>query len=212
MAEFFYRCGPNEYGPLTSAELKRLAQTGRVGAADEIRQGRSGKWVLAETVPGLFPHLVPHREVTINRDRGSHRDLAINEMDVVTEIPPANIAERGVGSIAESDTVVGSAAESHEVPSLRHSAHAPHPPHSAIEKSDAVPVRRSLAVAGLCQAAAALGLAAVVAMLVFGERSLLYGVFAGVGFLISVIAFAGGRTIKRLLDLRAGPTRPGWSR
>jgi hypothetical protein len=208
MAEFFYRCGPNEYGPLTSAELKRLAQAGRVGASHEIRQGRTGKWVLAESVPGLFPRAAPHHDLVINRDPVGHSEPAINEMDIVAAVPPVNIADRGVESISESDTAVGSAAESHEVPALRHSAHPPHRPHSAVERSHAAVIQRALAVSGLCYAATALGLAAVVAVLLLAEQSLANEAFAGVCFLISVIAFAGGCTIKRLVGLRGGPTRP----
>ena len=54
MSEFYYRSGPNEFGPLTSNELRRLAQAGRLVADDEVRKGRHGKWLPALKLPGLF--------------------------------------------------------------------------------------------------------------------------------------------------------------
>src|SRR5579872_1112785 len=71
MAEFFYRSGPNEFGPLTATELKKLAGAGRLAAVDEVRKGRGGKWIRAADVVGLF-------------DRAPRQtELAINEMDVM---------------------------------------------------------------------------------------------------------------------------------
>jgi hypothetical protein len=57
MADFFYRFGPNELGPLTVPELRNLVATGKLVPAGEIRKGRVGPWVPAENVQGLFPAL-----------------------------------------------------------------------------------------------------------------------------------------------------------
>src|SRR5579872_1888138 len=54
MAEFYYRHGPNEFGPLTAAELKEMAHGGRVVRKGEVRRGKTGPWVAAERVQGLF--------------------------------------------------------------------------------------------------------------------------------------------------------------
>ena len=54
MSEYYYRSGQNEFGPLTSNELRRLVQAGRLVADDEIRKGRYGKWLPALKLPGLF--------------------------------------------------------------------------------------------------------------------------------------------------------------
>src|SRR5262245_12682192 len=75
MDEFYCRSGPNEYGPLTATELRKLAQVGRLVADDEVRRGRQGKWILAANLPGLFT-------LPIRRE-----ELAINEMDVVADLP-----------------------------------------------------------------------------------------------------------------------------
>src|SRR5207302_9872255 len=73
MTEFFYRSGPNEFGPLDATELKQLAASGRLGTGDEVRRGRSGKWISAASVHGLFD--TPKRRA----------DQAINEMDVISD-------------------------------------------------------------------------------------------------------------------------------
>jgi len=57
MADFFYRFGPNELGPLTVPELRNLVAAGNLVPTGEIRKGRVGPWVPAENVQGLFPPL-----------------------------------------------------------------------------------------------------------------------------------------------------------
>ncbi len=42
-------------GPMTSRQLKTLAEEGRLQRDDRIRQGTDGKWVAAAKVRGLFP-------------------------------------------------------------------------------------------------------------------------------------------------------------
>lgn len=53
-AKWFYQVMGEETGPVTSAELKRLATSGTVARDTLIRQGVSGRWTSAEKVTGLF--------------------------------------------------------------------------------------------------------------------------------------------------------------
>jgi len=55
MADFFYRFGPNELGPLTVPELRTLVAAGKIVPSGEIRKGRQTPWVPADSVQGLFP-------------------------------------------------------------------------------------------------------------------------------------------------------------
>jgi hypothetical protein len=57
MADFFYRYGPNELGPLTVPELRTLVASGQIIPSGEIRKGRQTPWVPADSVQGLFPAL-----------------------------------------------------------------------------------------------------------------------------------------------------------
>ncbi|MGE5195506.1 MAG: DUF4339 domain-containing protein [Deltaproteobacteria bacterium] len=194
MVEFFYRCGRDEFGPLSSADLKKLAQSGRVTAADEIRQGRTGKWILAENVPGLFPRTTPRR------------DLSINEMDVVADIPSAANPDRGAGLISESDTAVDSEAESRELPAVRHRKSSSLPAQVPADPSSAALVQWATAVVAVCYVASALGLIVGVVMLL-EERDLQHGIFAGVCFLVTLVGLAGGCTTSLLLSIRHQPPR-----
>jgi hypothetical protein len=92
MTEFFYRSGPNEFGPLDAVELKDLAGSGRLKPGDEVRRGRTGKWIPAESVQGLFG--APKRRA----------DLAINEMDVIAELPVTAAVEAPCPPVAEQET------------------------------------------------------------------------------------------------------------
>lgn len=53
-ANWFAKCGGAQYGPLTSAQLKRLADGGKVLPDSLVRRGESGTWVPAQKVKGLF--------------------------------------------------------------------------------------------------------------------------------------------------------------
>ena len=55
MVEFYYRSGPNEYGPLAAEELRQMAREGRAIPSGEVRRGKTGPWVRADRVQGLFP-------------------------------------------------------------------------------------------------------------------------------------------------------------
>jgi hypothetical protein len=193
MAEFFYRCGLNEYGPITSTELKRLAQTGRIGASHEVRQGRTGKWLPMTSLPGLA--IAPVR----------HEERAINEMDVLTEAASRSMAPVA-GSLSESDTAVGSEAESREVPAFRRpelrSPAASHP----LPQPEAGLRQWATVIVAVSYIAAATGLVTGIVILL-GERSLLHSIFAGVCFLVALVGVASGCTISLLLSLRGRPHR-----
>ncbi len=195
MAEFFYRCGPNEYGPVSSAELKKLAQAGRVGAGDQIRQGRTGKWLPATTLPGLVSPPVRREE------------RAINEMDIVAEIPVTTALDPApAGALSESDTAVSSQADSAEVPALRRVDPRSLPAQRPLAAPDGARVQWATAVVALCYVASAVGLVAGVVILL-GERDLLRATFAGVCFLLALVGLAGGCTISLILSLRRSPPR-----
>jgi len=53
------------YGPMTSAQLKHLCQTGKIGRADLICRTGSDRWTPAEQVRGLFPSNAPPPEVAL---------------------------------------------------------------------------------------------------------------------------------------------------
>lgn len=57
--EWFYRNNSGDFGPVSSASLKALAQTGDVGPDTLVRQGAAGDWVAAKEVRGLFPPTPP---------------------------------------------------------------------------------------------------------------------------------------------------------
>lgn len=57
MTDFYYRFGPNELGPLSVPDLRRLVAAGQIVPSGEIRKGRQTPWVPAESVQGLFPAL-----------------------------------------------------------------------------------------------------------------------------------------------------------
>lgn len=53
--QWFYEVMGEEVGPLTSAELKRKADSGEITPETRIRAGEAGKWHDASRVKGLFP-------------------------------------------------------------------------------------------------------------------------------------------------------------
>jgi Zn-dependent protease with chaperone function len=52
--EWFCEIDQNEFGPLTSGALRELATSGRLSGSDRVRKGRSGSWISAARVEGLF--------------------------------------------------------------------------------------------------------------------------------------------------------------
>jgi hypothetical protein len=52
--KWYYQVMGEEIGPLTSDQLKRLAQIGKVARDTLVRKGVAGDWIFAEHVRGLF--------------------------------------------------------------------------------------------------------------------------------------------------------------
>jgi GYF domain 2 len=52
--EWYIQHGGKQYGPLTSADLKKLAAQRKITPATNVRQGTAGNWVAASRVQGLF--------------------------------------------------------------------------------------------------------------------------------------------------------------
>ncbi len=53
--QWYLQHGGKQYGPLTSAQLKKLAGEGKIGPASQVRLGAEGNWTTAGRVQGLFP-------------------------------------------------------------------------------------------------------------------------------------------------------------
>ena len=54
MSEWFCNIAGQEIGPLTSHQLKAMADCGQIAPCDSVRRGDSGNWVSASHVQGLF--------------------------------------------------------------------------------------------------------------------------------------------------------------
>ncbi len=52
--QWFVQHGGKQYGPLTSANLKKLADEGKIVPTTSVRSGAEGAWVPASRVQGLF--------------------------------------------------------------------------------------------------------------------------------------------------------------
>ena len=52
--QWYVQHGGKQYGPMTSANLKKLATEGKIGPATSVRVGTDGAWVTASRVQGLF--------------------------------------------------------------------------------------------------------------------------------------------------------------
>ncbi len=191
MADFFYRSGPNEYGPLSSAELRKLVQGGRLAAGDEVRKGRHGNWVSAATVPGLFSQ--PSR----------HEERAINEMDVVTDVPAADLLEFEEGAESDRETAVDSSADSSAGVPARVQEPVAHPRHAPDDRSDALLVPCATAVAALSYFTSLAGLILGVLSL-FSEQTLQNQIYTGLCFLFALVGVVGGCALSLLLAIRRG--------
>ena len=56
-AQWFYGRDGAQHGPITDADLHRLAQTGELRPADLVWRDGMPQWQPAQEVPGLFPDL-----------------------------------------------------------------------------------------------------------------------------------------------------------
>jgi hypothetical protein len=189
MSEYYYRSGPNEFGPLTSSELRRLVQAGRLVADDQIRKGRHGKWLPALKLPGLFS--VTER----------HDEPAINEMDFVIESAGPHISVPRPSDESDRETAIDSSADSGEVIAGRVPQAASRRDRRAAEDDDPLLVKSASAVAAICYFAAAAGLALGVIGL-FSDQGLLNQIFSAVWFVFALVGLAGGCCIRLLLTMR----------
>lgn len=57
--QWYYRRAGNEYGPVSSQELKRLAAAGEIAPTDGVRRNDRNGWTPAARVHGLFPPVPP---------------------------------------------------------------------------------------------------------------------------------------------------------
>jgi hypothetical protein len=189
MSEYYYRSGPNEFGPLTSSELRRMVQAGRLVADDQIRKGRHGKWLPALKLPGLFSS-------TDRRD-----EPAINEMDVVAGAAAPHFPHPRPPEESDRDTAIDSGPDSGEVIAGRvpHTASLRH--RRAVDDDDPLLVKSAGAVAFVCYFAAAAGL--ILGLIgLFGEQGLLNQIFSAVWFVFALVGLAGGCCIRLLVAMR----------
>src|ERR1700734_2312005 len=52
--QWYYRQTAAEFGPYTDAQLRQLAQSGRITAATLVRPGKNADWILASQVKSLW--------------------------------------------------------------------------------------------------------------------------------------------------------------
>jgi uncharacterized protein DUF4339 len=185
MTEFFYRSGPNEFGPLDASELKHLAASGRLGTGDEVRRGRSGKWIPAASVHGLFD--IPKR-------RSEH---AINEMDVIAEIPVATALAVPEAPEAERDTAADTAIATEKTATARATERAQSPAPSPTQTAHAQPSRWAVAIAVICYLTSLVAVGAGAWRLTTAANEL-QQILGAVFLLIAIVSLAAGCAISLL--------------
>jgi hypothetical protein len=189
MSEFYYRSGPNEFGPLTSNELRRLAQAGRLVADDEVRKGRHGKWLPALKLPGLF-------SITCRHD-----EPAINEMDVVAESAAPHFPHLRPAEESDRETAIDAGPDSGEIIAGRVPHTASPSDRRALDRHEPLLVKSASAVAFVCYFAAVAGL--VLGLIgLLGEQGLLNQIFSAVWFVFALVGLAGGCCIRLLVTMR----------
>jgi hypothetical protein len=189
MSEYYYRSGLNEFGPITSNELRRLVQAGRLVADDEIRKGRHGKWLPALKLPGLF-------STTGRRD-----EPAINEMDVVAATAAPHISLPRPSDESDRETTIDSSADSGEVIAGRVPHATSHHDRRRVDDDDPLLVKSASAVAAICFFAAVAGLVLGVVGL-FSEQGLMNQIFSAVWFVFALVGLVGGCCIRLLVTMR----------
>jgi hypothetical protein len=185
MTEFFYRSGPNEFGPLDATELKHLAASGRLGTGDEVRRGRSGKWIPAASVSGLFD--IPKRRA----------DQAINEMDVIAEIPIGMALAMPAAPEAERDTAADTAITTEKPATTRASERDQSPASSLTEAPHGQPSPGAVAIAVICYLASLLAAGAGTWRLTTAANEM-QQILGAVCLLIAIVSLAAGCAISLL--------------
>ena len=194
MAEYYFRSGPNEFGPLTTSQLKKLAASGRLTADDKVRRG-SGEWVCASSLPGLF-------------DGPSRRsDEAINEMDVLTARPPAGNGESADAPLAQRETAFEAHVTKHAEIRARGSSSQLASQRAGEPGGDRRTLAWARAVSALCYMSSVLALA-LGAFSLFIAQNVTCEILGGVCFLIAALALGCGCAIRLLADLSAQSLNP----
>jgi len=187
MAEYYFRSGSNEFGPLTTSQLKKLAASGRLTADDKIRQG-SGEWVRASSLPGLF------------HDRPRRSDEAINEMDVLTARPLAGNTESDDAPHAQRETAFEAQVTKHAEIWARGSSSHLASPRARERGRDQRTLAWARAVSALCYMSSVLALV-LGAFSLFSAQNVACEILGGVCFLIATLALGCGCAIRLLADL-----------
>jgi hypothetical protein len=91
---FFKLADGRDIGPLSSAELKRLADSGQIDPTTPVKQATGERWVAASRVTGLF------KTAPSNADHVEPPPLPAVQRAVVPPVPVASPAEDGVRRLA----------------------------------------------------------------------------------------------------------------
>ncbi|MEW4529670.1 GYF domain-containing protein [Maioricimonas sp. JC845] len=89
--EFYLKRGENTYGPLSSAQLRTAARSGRVATDDQVSRSKNGPWRLASEVGGLFPAAAsnaPSEDVEASSDSGNVETETYMVVDTATSDVP----------------------------------------------------------------------------------------------------------------------------
>jgi len=94
--KWLYKKGDQRHGPVNSADLRRLAEIGRLGPDDLIWREGMGEWVRASEVVGLFlPAVVP--EATVEHD--AQRLYLEDQMTRQQREPRARLSRSAIASL-----------------------------------------------------------------------------------------------------------------
>lgn len=66
-AAWYYSKNGQKIGPVDEAEIRRLAQTGRLAPADLVWRTGEANWAQAASIPGLFPGPPPLPSVSVGQ-------------------------------------------------------------------------------------------------------------------------------------------------
>ena len=65
-SEWFYRSGSDEFGPVSSTEVRSLVKAGKIVPTTPIRKTDGAKWTKAERIKGLFDGIQPQPEEEVD--------------------------------------------------------------------------------------------------------------------------------------------------
>jgi len=106
--QWYVESGGKEHGPLSPAELRAMAEQGRITGSTRVRQGTDGAWVAAHRVKGLFD--APESDRPTMLLPGSTPAAAVPPMPqpsppVASRQPPAPVIASAPASRASADPV-----------------------------------------------------------------------------------------------------------